>query len=202
MEGGKLATGEENVPSARERILEAALDLFSQKGFHATTTRKIAQEADVNEVTLFRHFSSKMDLFQEILNIVRQVGFNAEWLLELDLEPAESIRYTIEWALNNLKDHPRKFRILMYALLDRVEGFEDQFVKKQFEIGYEFLTRVFQKLKQLHRLRSDLEPPILATLLMTQIIATIQARNLFKYHPLRELSIKQISESITDLFIK
>jgi len=197
-----LAANKEKIPGARERILEAALDLFSKNGFYATTTRKIAQEADVNEVTLFRHFNSKMDLFQEILGIVRQVGFNTDWLKDIDLEPVEAIRFSIEKALNNAKDHPRKFRILMYALLDRVEGFEDQYVKEQLTGGYEFLIETFQKLKQLERLRSDLEPQILASLLMAQMIATIQFRNLFKEHPLKGLSIKQISDSITGLFIK
>lgn len=188
--------------STRERILESALDLFSENGFHATTTRKIAQEADVNEVTLFRHFSSKMDLFQEILGIVRQVGFNTDWLKDHDLEPVEAIRFSIEVALNNAKDHPRIFRILMYALLDRVEGFEDQYVNEQLSTGHEFLIETFQKLKELDKLRSDLEPQILAGLLMSQMIATMQFRSLIKEHPLKGLSISQISESITGLFIK
>jgi AcrR family transcriptional regulator len=51
----------------RDRILDAALKLFSQKGFLGATTRGIARDAGVAEVTLFRHFGSKEKLFEEVI---------------------------------------------------------------------------------------------------------------------------------------
>jgi AcrR family transcriptional regulator len=55
-------------PDSRERILEAAARVYAQYGFRGATTRLIAQEAGVNEVTLFRLFGSKAHLFDELLN--------------------------------------------------------------------------------------------------------------------------------------
>ncbi len=52
----------------RASILDAGLKIFSLKGYLGATTREIALQAGVAEVTLFRHFSSKEKLFQEILN--------------------------------------------------------------------------------------------------------------------------------------
>ena len=49
----------------RAKILEAAARVYSQHGFRGATTRLIAQEADVNEVTLFRTFGSKEALIEE-----------------------------------------------------------------------------------------------------------------------------------------
>ena len=51
----------------REALLEAALKVFSEAGLRGATTRRIAQAADVNEVTLFRHFKSKDELIQAAL---------------------------------------------------------------------------------------------------------------------------------------
>ncbi len=51
----------------RENILAAALALFSQRGFLGATTRQIAREAGVAEVTLFRHFGSKEKLFEAVI---------------------------------------------------------------------------------------------------------------------------------------
>jgi AcrR family transcriptional regulator len=48
--------------SRRDQILEAALRVFAETGFRGATTRRIAQEAEVNEVTLFRHFPTKEEL--------------------------------------------------------------------------------------------------------------------------------------------
>jgi AcrR family transcriptional regulator len=53
--------------STREKILDAALLLFSQKGYLGATTKEIAAESGVAEVTLFRHFSSKEALLEEVL---------------------------------------------------------------------------------------------------------------------------------------
>ena len=52
----------------RELILEAAYRCFSERGFLGTRTREIAKRAGVSEVTLFRHFKSKRELFEEVLN--------------------------------------------------------------------------------------------------------------------------------------
>ncbi len=54
--------------TTRDRILEAALKIFSMKGYLGATTREIAVEAGVAEVTLFRHFSSKERLFEEVIS--------------------------------------------------------------------------------------------------------------------------------------
>lgn len=51
----------------KEKILKSALKLFSQKGYLGTTTKEIAKEAQVAEVTLFRYFTSKENLFIDVL---------------------------------------------------------------------------------------------------------------------------------------
>ncbi|MDH4132083.1 MAG: TetR/AcrR family transcriptional regulator [Gemmatimonadota bacterium] len=52
----------------RERILTAAARVYGEAGFRGATTRRIAAEAAVNEVTLFRHFGSKTHLLHEAIN--------------------------------------------------------------------------------------------------------------------------------------
>ncbi|MGQ0792737.1 MAG: TetR/AcrR family transcriptional regulator [Deltaproteobacteria bacterium] len=53
--------------STREKILEAAMKLFAAKGFNGTTTKEISEEAGVNEALIFRHFSTKRDLYGAII---------------------------------------------------------------------------------------------------------------------------------------
>lgn len=63
----------------RNRLMAVALKLFSEDGYYATTTKRIAQEAGVNELTLFRHFGSKENLFQETTeNVVQEIGVKHE----------------------------------------------------------------------------------------------------------------------------
>lgn len=51
----------------RQQLLDAAVRVFADAGFRGATTRKIAQVAGVNEVTLFRHFGSKEGLIMEAI---------------------------------------------------------------------------------------------------------------------------------------
>ncbi|KKC30616.1 MULTISPECIES: TetR/AcrR family transcriptional regulator [Caldanaerobacter] len=48
--------------SVKEKIVVSTLKLISEKGYRSTTTRNIAEEAGVNEVTIFRCFRSKKDI--------------------------------------------------------------------------------------------------------------------------------------------
>jgi AcrR family transcriptional regulator len=56
----------EPAPS-RERILVEAARLFARRGYHATTTRQIAQAVGIRQPSLFHHFPSKHAIVQEIL---------------------------------------------------------------------------------------------------------------------------------------
>jgi AcrR family transcriptional regulator len=49
----------------RTLILRAAREVFAEKGFKGTSTRDIAQRAQLIEVMIFRHFGTKANLFQE-----------------------------------------------------------------------------------------------------------------------------------------
>lgn len=50
----------------RERIFNAAREIFAVRGPHGTTTREIADRAGVNEATLFRHFGNKSSLLDSM----------------------------------------------------------------------------------------------------------------------------------------
>jgi AcrR family transcriptional regulator len=52
-------------PDARGRLLDAAVELFTERGYDATTAAQIAERAGLTKTTLFRHFADKREiLFQ------------------------------------------------------------------------------------------------------------------------------------------
>jgi AcrR family transcriptional regulator len=64
----------------RQEILAAAMELFAKKGFRGTTTRDLANQAEVNEAIIFRHFNNKEELYSAILE--HKAGENRESRLE------------------------------------------------------------------------------------------------------------------------
>jgi AcrR family transcriptional regulator len=73
--------GRRNGDATRQRLIRAALDLFTTIGFTAATTPEIARRAGVAEGTIYRHFTGKTHLFNEVyrgtqrwaLKIVREL---------------------------------------------------------------------------------------------------------------------------------
>lgn len=57
-----------NLKSTRELILDAAIDLFSEKGFTESSIRLIANAASVRESTIYHYFPSKQNLLDEIIS--------------------------------------------------------------------------------------------------------------------------------------
>ena len=88
----------------RHRILAAAARVYSQYGFRGATTRLIAAEAGVNEVTLFRTFGSKAELLQAMLQ--SQVTANSAPAISGDLsDPVSEITTWCSALLVHLRGH-------------------------------------------------------------------------------------------------
>src|SRR2546423_13947018 len=49
-------------PNARQRLVRAALDLFSEHGYDSTTIAQIAERAGLTKMTFFRHFPDKREV--------------------------------------------------------------------------------------------------------------------------------------------
>lgn len=185
----------------REKILEAALNVFSEKGFHAATTRIIAREADVNEVTLFRLFQNKMGLFKEILKHVRQIGYDATILDNLKLGAEESIRFIVKHVLELFDKHPREYRIMHHAVMDKVENFEEEFVNMEMAKLIDFLEVSFTKLQKLGKLHTRVDPKTLSHLLHATIIGLASGRILGRTFPVKSMDRDLLSDGVIALYL-
>src|ERR1700743_757501 len=85
-------------PGARERLVVAAVDLFAEQGYDATTVAQIAERAGVTKSTFFRHFPDKRELLfagQETLSRLLAEGI-AE--APADASPLEAVAAGLERA--------------------------------------------------------------------------------------------------------
>lgn len=111
----------------QDRILEAAVQLFSRQGFTASTTQKIAQLAGVNEVTVFRHFPRKRDLFwaatESRLRLLR-ISRELRNRLESDENPRTALPGIVELLVGIVYQHPETVRLLYLSLFELDHGAE------------------------------------------------------------------------------
>ena len=70
--------------SAKDKIMDASVTLFAKYGYKGTSTKQIAKEANVNELTIFRNFASKEGILLEIFacRLSLSDDFVAEYMSE------------------------------------------------------------------------------------------------------------------------
>ena len=106
--------------TSRDRILEAAIRVYAEHGFKGATTRRIADEAGVNEITVFRHFGSKDALITEALGAC-VASPNA---VDLPVVPTDPERELTAWAvaeLADLREHRALIRRVISEMVERPE---------------------------------------------------------------------------------
>ena len=90
-DGERLWTDVE--PDAARRLLLAALDAFAQKGYFATTTREISQQAGMSPAAVYVHYVSKNEMLAEICRRGHaEVLADLERALEQPGTPTERVR--------------------------------------------------------------------------------------------------------------
>lgn len=117
------AAGRMSAPDRRQQILEIAVRLFSHRGFRGTTTKEIALAAGVNEAIIFRHFSSKEELYRAIID----ENASSEQLQALAREVEEAmgarddrrVFETVAWRMLDFHEvNDSAMRVMMYSALE------------------------------------------------------------------------------------
>jgi len=104
----------------RSTILEAAVRVFSQHGFRGSTTRRIADAASVNEVTIFRYFGSKQALLQEAIRGSDVNAFSSP-LPAVPKDPAHELTQWCTAVINHLHSRSSVIRKCMGEMEERPE---------------------------------------------------------------------------------
>jgi len=83
--GGGVGQVAEPRPDTRQRILDVALDLFTEQGYDGTSLREIAEKLGVTKAALYYHFESKEDILQALH--MRLHDFGRDALVQLGDRP-------------------------------------------------------------------------------------------------------------------
>lgn len=150
----------------KERIIEASVSLFIRKGYKGTTTKTIAQEAGVNELTVFRHFGTKEGILRAII----------EDRYDYLTRSIEAVKHELEYDIN--KDFPRLSKLyneklaesfgLVVLFLNDDELDEETITafRRIPDHGKRFLTSYFVEINR-RRQNDHIDPEIAALMYMS-----------------------------------
>ncbi|MFT5199919.1 MAG: AcrR family transcriptional regulator [Planctomycetota bacterium] len=213
---------EENGPSeqgnvhgqARERLLEAAAKLFSERGYEGVSIREIAREAGVRHGGLNYHFRGKRDLYLEVIqrfcmpdNHVARGG-NPQWkamLKETDASKAEGlIRELLSQTLQGMSLHMNPIAAgLVQNEMMRPDGPSDELFENVIQLKHQALGHLVQLL--VPTITDPTELRLISIGMTSQCIAFHFARPVL--HRLLEINAKdgmtpELLERIVDRILK
>lgn len=111
-------------PQAVRRILEAAYEVFAEKGFFLATVDEIAERARVGKGTVYRHFESKENLFRAVVEEeLRIIGERIQEAFLASEDVLQAIRRAVRGYLQYFEERKEFYRILVYEQ----QGFGTEF---------------------------------------------------------------------------
>jgi AcrR family transcriptional regulator len=159
----------------RDAILAATADVFAQHGFRGATTRRIADAAGVNEITIFRQFGSKEALIREAMqHLTESAG-----LATLPEVPTDPERELTEWSesfIQHLRLRSSIIRKSMSEIEERPEMCE--FASNMPRRASNDLCLYLTALKRQGLASEEFEPKSAAAMLMGAIFGDAMGREM------------------------
>ncbi|MFK7871268.1 MAG: TetR family transcriptional regulator C-terminal domain-containing protein [Roseobacter sp.] len=101
----------------RKRILEAALDVFSQHGYRGTTLDEISAAAGLSKPNILYYFEGKEDIHLSLLNGLMDTWLEPLVTLDPNGEPLAEVLAYVKRKLEMTRDYPRESRLFAGEIL-------------------------------------------------------------------------------------
>ena len=113
--------------NAESRILTSAAQMFASYGYNGVSTRDIASEAGVNEVTIYRHYPRKRDLYVAVLDAeLQQVKLSGDLLARVAeaVDSRMAVERTFELITATMMQRTELLRLVQYSALELSEDID------------------------------------------------------------------------------
>ncbi len=186
----------------RSAIVEAAVSLFSEKGFRGATTRELANAVGVSEPVLYQHFKKKSDLYSAIIEAICRKDEEARDDLLDQARAASDDRAFFsrlgELILSWYQEEPQAVRLLLYSALEGHE-LKDRFFETKVAFLYQELNDYIEKRMDAGGFRR-MDPYLAARAFVGMLSHQGLAITIFGIHDLKGTR-EEIVASIVDIFL-
>lgn len=127
----ELIDGASSRLDTKSRVLDAAFEVFTEKGFHVATVDEIAERAGVGKGTLYRYFSNKEALFNELVRLrLKELEENTQAVLDGCDDVLTMITKYLRIYFEFFDKNQRLYRLIVQERPDLGDAVEDVYVKK------------------------------------------------------------------------
>ncbi len=186
----------------RQQILEVATELFANQGFEGTTTREIANRAKVNEAIIFRHFSSKEELYWSVIEAKCSVGAGSKKMRERLAQGGEVrdvLADVAEGILMRRQADPTLTRLLLFSALER-HTLSERFFRTYIAEYYELLSDYVREQMDNGEFRK-MDPLLAARGFLGMVIYHSMVQDLFGAKKYKAYDPREVSESLASIWL-
>ncbi|MBZ5703921.1 MAG: TetR/AcrR family transcriptional regulator [Acidobacteriia bacterium] len=186
----------------RQQLIDTAMRLFSVQGFDGTTTREIAEAAGVNEAIIFRHFSSKEDLYWAVVSSRIKASGRKQKLRELIASGGEEravlVAIAETWLRRTRKDAALS-RLLFFSAL-RNRQLTDEFFRNYILESFDLLADYFRKAANQGSFR-NVDPVVAARGFLGMIVYHNLVQELFGGKRYQQFDPHVLGTQLADLWL-
>lgn len=190
---------EDTRKSTRERIFDAALKIFSQKGYNGATTSEIAREAGVAEGTIFRYFPTKKDLLFSVVNPIVVDSLKNVIADYRDRPPREMLEAVLHNRLDIINRNIELVKILVSEAQFQPE-LREKFLTKVILPAASLMQEYFREQEQKGVLR-DVNTEISIRVLVGMVAVFVVWKNVFEGEEYVRFTDDEVVSAIVDIFL-
>ena len=172
-----------------QKIIEASIEVFTEKGYLGSSTKEIAKTAEVAEMTLFRKFQSKQNLFETMIKSTLEHELTNVLDINFDL----SLNDFVERLLHNrLTSISKNINLVRMIIQESIQG--------RIPNNLNYISQISKKIKEtlkryntLHNKNSDLSLGLVISGLLLQYAVMTPEIN---YHGLSEMKQEAYLKSL------
>lgn len=187
--------------NTKEQLLKATLKLISEKGYLGATTREIALEAGVTELTLFRHFGSKERLFEELLKSYTFLPLLKELLPEMEGLSCESALTLLATRfLLSLKERKSLVKIMYSEVTSYPEKIREVYNKFVDEMRIT-LAHYFEAQQNRSMFRKNMSPEMAARVFLWILFSYFRSEEIMRSAGIKKKAMERDVGAIVDIFM-
>ncbi len=136
-----------NREDRKNQILAAAINVFVEYGYNGATTAQIAKAAGISEVTLFRHFDSKKDIFKMSIEPIVFTTLKESITASSNLSKQQQLEYILTQRIKLVVTHHKVIKLLLMESQINVELEDVNYIDKMSNILKETIVKIGIQLK-------------------------------------------------------
>jgi len=166
-------------------ILEVAEQLFADRGFDAVSINDIAQQAGVSKANIFHHFKSKEGLYLAVLKMAcsRSVKALDDLKGQTPENPIDHMNIFFSSHLQALLEQPLSTRLILWELFENSEQRGKRLAEEVFSETFAKVVDLVREAKSQGVIRSEIDTPLLAFLLVGANVFFFETRAVLKHLP-------------------